>query len=234
MDRKIALYAAIANRYNTNAAFEGTSGHDSVHPQPPVGWSNANLLTQYIRFAQEVPAYYTRCNVWMGLDYMPGGNTAMETIIAACYANRCGVAQIDTWVNTSGNPNDDSSTDAQRVIIGMTWNGTLWVSGGTDYRGLINVRAIGAAPGWGGKEGPHTAQQTRDKWFSQGANHGIWRIKNFSWSQYATTELFWDNTQTYAVEPRYTPDERTYVRDSGPTNPTVTGCPTRYGGTCNL
>jgi hypothetical protein len=152
----------------------------------------------------------------------------METLVAACYANRCGVGGPDCANNSA-----DDSTDLTRVTRGLRWSGTAWVSGGIDYRGLLSIAVDAQGPEMGGKDGSHSmATLSTIGVGTHGNTHFPVLRKTANWSE-TIAETFWRNSSWDGVGTTpTTPEIESWLTNNSAASPTVQTCPAHYGGAC--
>jgi chitodextrinase len=229
MDRLIALAQAIASRYDTDSKFEGIifQGESSLPEATLQGdYSESSWLTQYQRMVQAGPAAFAHTNFWMGLNFGFSNLNSFATILATMNQNRCGMTAPDVYISSS-----DNTANADRALRGLQWNGTAWVAGGTDYRGLINVAHDWQGPELGGKENP-AAGTSMSTLYAQAFNthkdnHSFILYKNFQIAPNPPTDIYWDNTKSYAVSPVVgSQDIKTFI--SSGSSPTRTAAPSGY------
>jgi hypothetical protein len=230
IDRVIAIANAMGDAFNGTATVEACIiGLDTAMPNPkPPGWSSANHLAQLQRIPPAIISHYPNLNVFMGVDFMPGSNA--DALIPVMGANRVGLFAIDVMTgNTIGN------SDGMRAFRGLhAADGT---PGLTDWRGIVPFIAQVSNADMGGKEVSTdnfwSMQEFRDQARTIGVTHLSAINKLSPITSFAWRELYMDNTGGQVVAPFFTPDVRTWVRDSGPTNPMNTTCPTNYQS-CNV
>jgi hypothetical protein len=101
MDRLIALYQALAARYDGDPYVEGISteetsiGFNTKAPAPNT-YSAGALLTQFSRLATSARAAWKHSEVFLTTNYL-GSDTQMEQLIQTAEANQVVLGGPDTW-----------------------------------------------------------------------------------------------------------------------------------------
>ena len=165
MDRYIALYRALGNRYDDEPLLEGFRTAETVltlryKSTWPAGYSPETLLQQYIRFAQTARDTMPRTTVFLGTNYV-GTDSQMGRLIQALRDNQMGAGGPGVLPN--------KLTEGQRVWTGVT---------GADYRGGLPIGTAVEANSLGGSKGDYTPRQIADHAYrTLGVTHLFW-IRN--------------------------------------------------------
>jgi hypothetical protein len=120
MDRYIALFVAMAKRYDDNPWFEmaGTGETARALDPRPADYSEAGYVTQWSRWAEATRAAWPNTNLWLGANFMARGGKPenLEAIIAACYQQRIAVGGPDIRLN------GDNPTLGVKITNGLIGN----------------------------------------------------------------------------------------------------------------
>lgn len=227
MNRLLAAWSWIGATYDSEPLFEGIviiAESAISEGTTQSDWSESGYLTQYLRAVAEVPTYFPTTNVWAGLNFGFGTNTNYTTITTAMRANRCGMRGPDCYVSQGG------ITKGDYAVKGYVWNGSGWVSGGTDSRGVINIAYDVQGPELGGKENPSSGTNITTLYNQAFAtlkcSHLFWLYKNWTIGPTPPDDIYWDNTQSYATNPLAgSQDIKTFLSGS---HPLVTTAPSFY------
>lgn len=234
MDRVIAFGAAFGARYDNDPRVEGlVMLPESSLPQGSTqgDYTDSGYLAQLLRIIGSIPASFSHTNVWIGANFGIQPKTNWPAVLAAMAANRCGLSAPDIYVQSS-----DNSTDADRASRGLVWNGTSWVSGGIDYRGVIPIAHDVQSPELGGKENTGSGQ-TLAALYTQSStvnkdNHVCFLYKDYEITPTPPNDIYWDSTKSYATNPvSGSQDIKTFI--SGGASPTVSTLPSIYSTTSN-
>jgi hypothetical protein len=163
MDREIALYRALARRFDGEPYLEGVASEETTPgfgKNRPPDFSNDLLDQQLRRWMAANRAAWPRTNLFVYTNFLQG---KLQGIIAQCAIDGCGVGGPDVLPGGDG-------TEGDRVLTGR--------SGGVDYRGRVPVAYGVQTPALGGKEGTFTPQQLFDHAYGTlHANYIFW-IRN--------------------------------------------------------
>lgn len=125
MDRKIALYTALIDRYDDDDRLEMLVTGETANGALGVGYDVSAHATQYIRFAQAIGAIAgRRTPVKISTNYL--GNTAlMQSLIDGCTEEQIVTGGPDTM------PRSERQFDDNEIYLGLAG------SPASDYRGLV-------------------------------------------------------------------------------------------------
>lgn len=222
MDRWIALHEAIAAEFADDSVLEGLhTSETSFDYSGASGYSFSAERTQLQRFWAALKDAFPNCNVWANINYINGGEANTETMVADVYAAGIGIGGPDTFGATATDNYGIASglTWGQLAYIGKTWNGSAWVDGGTDYRGLMPAAFQVQEP-----------EMLGYQFTNIGAPFTIADI-------YETSNDVLENNHTCWA---YTSSDPTYATDtllpalSSSSYTTVSGCPAVYDGACSV
>jgi hypothetical protein len=161
MDRQIALYRALARRFDAEPYFEGIAGEEttlSFGKNRPEGFSNDDLATQLARWIDASQAAWPHTNLFVYTNFLSG---KLQSLIAKCAASGCGVGGPDVL------PPPDDGTEGDRVLTGK--------AGGVDYRGRMPIAYAVQTPQLGGRKGTFTPTQLFDHAYNTlHANYIFW------------------------------------------------------------
>jgi len=92
------------------------------------------------------------------------------------------------------------TTWAYQVFIGNTWNGSAWVSGGTDYRNKASYNAQVQDPEMGGKAGNFLPSEFFAEALAILISYLVVFDKNYAWplstgNKLPNEQTYWDSTQ---------------------------------------
>lgn len=153
MDSYIAMVTAYAAAFDNEPFFEGLYLIRETAPgwggtTPPPDFSDAAYQTQLRRLALAAKTAWTKTNVIMPTNFMPGGQSEMDSHIAYLASIGVGIGGPDVL------PPPHSGTWAYKTLTGA--------SGGHDYRGEIPVQYSIEASELGGSIGSWTPAQLYD------------------------------------------------------------------------
>jgi hypothetical protein len=143
MDRLIALYKAVGNRYNGDNYFEGIASEETTLSLAtfPAGYSHAKLKDQYRRLVNNVKPTMPETNLFLYTNWI-GSSDLMSSLIQDL---------VFPAVAAGGsNIVPSSMTLGQKV-----WTGQY----GADYRGMLALGSSVEAGELGGNLGDFTPQQ---------------------------------------------------------------------------
>jgi hypothetical protein len=211
MDRLIALYQALAVRYDSDPYVEGIStsetsiGFSTDYPAPAT-YSPDALLTQLERFVAATRAAWPHSNVFVETNYL-GSNSQMESFIKYCMVNQSTVGGPDTW-NRAYVTTGKRALQSDAVVTGTKGSGT-------DYRGIIAIKSEVEATELGGYIATFTPAEVYDVAFNiMHANFIVWDRNDY----YGGPEQQW----TTGILP--------FIRSVG--GKTYTNCPSSFTSSC--
>jgi len=146
MDRLIALYQALAARYDSDPTVEGIGtsetaiGFSKEHPAPST-YSNGALVMQLERFLLAARAAWGHSNVFVETNYL-GSDAQMEDFIRHCMTSRIVVGGPDTW-NRTYLAAGTRALQSDAIVTGARGSGT-------DYRGVVAIKSEVEATELGG------------------------------------------------------------------------------------
>ncbi len=151
MDREIALFTALAARFDAEPYFEGITTEETIIPfgtDVPVGYSHGALVSQLKRLMEESRKAWTQTNVFIFSNYLAGKSDPqyMIDIVSHAFTTQCGVGGPDLFSVPKHDP-----TQGMRAILGLI--------GGVDYRGKTPIAFAVQSPELCGKEGCHTPEE---------------------------------------------------------------------------
>jgi hypothetical protein len=211
MDRWIALFRALAVRFDSDPYVEAVSGQETTPGfvgQVPPDYSREKLATEFKRWISEVVPAFPRTNVLVYTNSLGG---QVSSIIEHCFRKRCAVGGLDTMPTPDYSPTSSGPTEGQRIIMGA--------DGSPGYVGKMPIMFMISAPSLVGKEGPNTPEA----------------LYRYSMERLGVTHLFWARvgsekdtaSQKYSWEDGVLPLIRA---NKGGTN---MDCPTNLQGRCN-
>ncbi len=211
MDRLIALYKALADRYDGNPYVEGISGSETSigfdSTNRPSTFSPGAYLTQLKRYISAARSNWKHSQVFVDSNYL-GSDAQMEELIKYAQANMAAVGGPDTLVRAwviSGKRALQSDT----IVRGERGSGT-------DYRGVIALKSEVQDSEIGGRLASFTATEMYDTAY------------NIMHSNY----IFWDrNNYTGGTEQRWDTGILPLIRSVD--GKTYTQCPTSFQGRCD-
>ncbi len=199
MDRLIALYRALAERYDDDSYVEGIASEEttlSLGSDPrlwPSGYSSAALLNQYERLVSSATQFMTHTSLFLGTNYI-GTVDQMATLI-----QRMDEVQVAA---RGSNTVPTRLSHAQRVWTGQT---------GADYRNNLAIANAIESLELGGSHGSYTPKQLYD----------------YAYKTLYVSYLFWPrNTWSGNSSQRWSTGILPFLKTNPPTR---TGCPSSYG-----
>ena len=212
MDRLIALYKALGERYDRDPYVEGISTSEtaitfsSTYPAPS-SYTTAAVLTQFKRHLTAIRTYWPRSQIFVSTNYL-GTDGQMEELIKHSQKTHSAVGGPDVWTRAwveSGK----RALQSDEVVRGQRGSGT-------DYRGAIAIKAEVQAPELGGYIAEFTAEELYDVAY------------NINRSNY----ILWDrNDYVGGPASRWATGILPLIRKVG--GKTVTECPRSFQGRCN-
>jgi hypothetical protein len=212
MDRLIALYAALAAKYDGNPLIEGIStgetaiGFSSSYPAPST-YSNAALLTQFERHVVAARSQWKHSQVFVSTNYL-GSDSQMEDLIKTSVSSKATVGGPDVftraWVESR-----QRALQSDEVVRGEAGSGT-------DYRGNVAIKAEVQDTELGGYIATFTPTELYDVAFN--INHANY--------------IFWDRND-YAGGPvqQWATGILPLIRSVN--GKTYTACPASFANGCN-
>lgn len=205
MDRVIALYAALAARYDGHPNVEGVVlGETSPgFNASPSGYSRSTLAVQLKRQIAAVRGAWPKSNVFMYTNFLSG---ELQAIVEHAYQKQTGAGGPDVL------PPPHKGAIGDRIIMGIEPGAVR------DYRGRMPIAYEVQTPELCGKEGCFLPSVLRDYAVGKlGATHLFW-VKMGTQKDTATAKYSWQ----YGIVPA--------IRaTNGKIN---TACPANYGGRC--
>jgi hypothetical protein len=125
MDSYMALFAAMAARYDNDDRVAGIKTAETSFVNPGGDFTAAGLRTQFVRLAEYLPTIFTRTPVSVEANYLTT-QTDIQTLMQACVDAGAGMGGPDMFpVEFSG------STDnwGQRALRGERYISSAWVPG---------------------------------------------------------------------------------------------------------
>jgi hypothetical protein len=160
MDREIALYRALARRFDAEPYVEGIGGEEttmSFGKNPPPGYSHGQLGAQLSRWIEANRDAWPHTNLFVYTNFLAG---QLKGLIAQCASRGCGVGGPDVLLTGDG-------TEGDRILTGR--------SGGVDYRGRMPVAYAVQTAELGGRVGTFTPEQLFEHAYSTlRANYIFW------------------------------------------------------------
>lgn len=224
-DRFIALFEAILGRYNSHPLLEAVEASEtSVSDFGEISdFDYQDYLDEQLRCNEAMVAAGPNTLIFGMMNYADS-QSQLATFMADNAAARVGFAYPDTFpqVTGIGGSPPQNLQWSERIAKGQVWNGSSWVSGGTEYRGVVPIHAHTADPELGGKEGSWTPAQFYDQVFGDmRATHWSFSRKDYTISgepDPAYEDIYWNT----GSQPRI----RDWISASGPSSPLVTTFPT--------
>lgn len=227
MDRLIALYQALAARYDTNPYFEGIATAETSIGTTSPDWSSTAWLTQAKRLVVAAEAAWTHTNVFVGYNGGFNGDAAKIEFMQHLVAHRMVLSNPDMDVSSFLLGNGGGA--ALRIYVGTT--------GGVDYRGQIAAGLECESPNLGGSHtptaadlDPATTMQTIYGPFGQTLLHQsyyFWERKTFGYTAFGTdNDVFWDTAPSPYTNNH--PTIKEFLAQSEATIPVVTTPPSNY------
>jgi hypothetical protein len=164
MDRLIALYQALARRYDSRPNFEGIIFTETATSGVEEGYSAAAWIAQLNRAVAAMKVAWTRTNVVVFNNFIQGATEAqLSALYESLRANRAGTGAPDVLP-------PPHSLRGEMIFRGET--------GGRDLRGAMPSMFAVQTPELGGKEGTFTPKQLYDHCVGTNAcSHMFW-IRN--------------------------------------------------------
>lgn len=176
MDRLIALYKALGDRYDADPYVEGTSTSEtaitfsSTYPAP-ASYTQTALLTQFKRLTTAIRQYWPHSQNFLSTNYL-GTDAQMEDLIKHAQKTFTAVGGPDVWTRAwveSGK----RALQSDLVVRGERGSGT-------DYRGVIALKAEVQTPELGGYIAEFTAEELYDTAYNiNRANYIFWDRNDF-------------------------------------------------------
>jgi hypothetical protein len=164
MDRLIALYRAMAERYDTKPYFEAIVFTETATSGVADGYTATAWVAQLKRALVAMNSAWSSTNVVIFNNFIQGAtDSQLADIFASLHSNRAGTGAPDV-LPPPHTPNGEAIYRGE--------------SGGTDYRGKIPAMFAVQTPELGGKEGTYTPKQLYDHCVGTNAcSHMFW-IRN--------------------------------------------------------
>jgi hypothetical protein len=203
MDRVIALYRALAKRFNREPYFEGiTTAETSLSinlETPPPGYSREALAGQFKRLMTESRKAWPNTNVFFFTNYLVG---ELEGLISHAHETRIGVGGPDVTPR--------APSYGARIIMG--------IDGGVRYVGKLPIAFAVQSPELCGKEGCNLPRDLYAHAVNDlGANYIFWL--RFGTNKDTPTEKYsWREGMLPVIR-----------ASGGKTNP---ACPGNFRGAC--
>jgi len=175
MDRYIALYQALGNRYDSNPNVEMVvEGETAIDIKSGVdGFSNSSYEAQLKRFYVAARAAWPHTQVRLTANYLTP-DSLMKDLYAQCVQLNCAIGGPDVI--------PDRTIQANQIFSG--------VIGGIDYRGVLPWIAEIQWPELGGKYGTFTAEQLyTDAMTNMQASYYVWYQKGGPAQPWSTAVL---------------------------------------------
>ncbi len=209
MDRLIALYKALADRYDSDPNVEGISGSETSigFSDPPATFSNGAYLEQLKRHILAARANWKHSLVFIDSNYL-GNDAQMEDLIKSAMASREAIGGPDTlsreWVLDG-----TRAIQSDEVMRGERGSGT-------DYRGMIAIKSEVQDSELGAVIATFTPTQMYDTAYN--INHANY--------------IFWDrNTYAGGPEQQWATGILPLIRSVN--GKTYTACPTSFANSCD-
>lgn len=244
VDRLLAFFNALGARYDSHAKFEG------IMLVPDVSVLSGTIPPDYLgadihhdqvnRLIENAQVAFPTSNVWIGLSGLQPLARYYSTVngrpglVPHCVANRVGIGGSDiagAGMTTPLSTPPAGVSNAMRATLGYIYNGSQWVTGGTNFQAGVSMAPDIEGHELGGKENGFSCQAI----YAHGhdtlqVSHYWWQRKDFAYAQYPVADTFWNNTASYANAPAYTgakntPDIWRFIEELHPVNTTP---PTSY------
>jgi hypothetical protein len=212
MDRLIALYAALAAKYDGNPSVEGISmsetsiGFSTAYPAPAT-FSNGALLTQFKRHVIASRSQWRHSQVFVSTNYL-GSDAQMEDLIKTSVTSKATVGGPDVftraWVESG-----KRALQSDVIVRGEAGSDT-------DYRGNVAIKAEVQDTELGGYIATFTPAELYDVAFN--INHANY--------------IFWDRND-YAGGPAQQWSTGILPFIQSVNGKTYTQCPASFGNSCN-
>jgi hypothetical protein len=181
MDRWIALFRAIAARFDNEPYFEAVTGNETtpgMQGKLPPDFSKEKLATEIKRWISEVVPAFPRTNVVVYMNFLSG---ELADVMEYCYHHRCAAGDVDTVPLREYSPTSQGPTEGQRVIMGL--------DGGPSYAGRMPVMLMASSASLTGREGPNSPDA----------------IYKYAMERLGVTHMFWvrQPTETDTASQKY-------------------------------
>lgn len=212
MDRLILLYKALGARYDADPYVEGTSTSEtaitfsSTYPAPS-SYTQTAVLTQFKRLLTGIRQYWPRSQIFLSTNYL-GTDAQMEDLIKHSQKTFTAVGGPDVW-SRAWVESGKRALQSDLVVRGERGSGT-------DYRGVIAIKAEVQAPELGGYIAEFTAEELYDTAY------------NINRANY----IFWDRND-YVGGPLSRWDTGILPLIRKVNGKTVTTCPSSFQGRCS-
>jgi hypothetical protein len=211
MDRLIALYTALGQKYDSDPNVEGISteetaiGFSATHPAPDT-FSNGAVLTQFIRLGSAARTAWAHSNVFITSNYL-GSDAQMETLIKAAADNQYVIGGPDTW-GRAFITNGTRTLQSDAIVRGVKGSDT-------DYRSVIGIKNEVEDTEIGGYIGAFAPADLYD----------------VAYNTMRANYMLWDRND-YAGGPieRWATGILPFIHSIN--GKTVTDCPSSYSGAC--
>src|SRR5579871_832075 len=139
------LIEGVQDRSEDSISFAG-SGWANI----PQDYTSVSYNSGFDGLVTAVPTYFTTTAyapfISFGVYPLDAGHTEQGDVassVANCSASRGKLSNSDTQADPTivSSPATSSLSWGQKIYIGFTWNGSSWVTGGTDYRGTMAFMA---------------------------------------------------------------------------------------------
>lgn len=136
-DRVIAVIEAYGNAFNGHALVEMFQCHETSMAPGPYE-TKAGMAAQYMRWNAAMRAAWPNTITLAHVNFT-NSQSYESTFMADCHAYGMAIGGPDVYPQSNGlhGAPIKARTWADEVYIGNVWNGSAWVSGGTDYRGVL-------------------------------------------------------------------------------------------------
>ncbi len=228
-DRLIALVEALGEEYNSNPWVEAIElSETSVSDFGEISdFDYQEYMDEQLRANLALRAAWPNTLVF-GMANYSDSQSQLAAFMADNAEAGIGFAYPDTFPQVTGIGGSPPQNPqwSERIAKGLVWNGSAWVSGGTEYRGVVPIHAHTADPELGGKEGSWTPAQFYDHVYGDSeATH--WSISRKDYTiggepNPAYTDVYW-NTGT-------NPRIRDWIEDDAPSEPWNETFPTLFYG----
>ncbi len=204
MDRLIALYRALADRFNDDPYFEGITSEETTlgidSEAPPPDYSRAALAAQLKRMMIAVRSAWPNTNIFIYTNYLVG---ELEGIISYAHEKQCGVGGPDVT------PRAPSA--GARIIMGR--------DGGVRYVGKMPIAFAVQSPELCGKEGCNLPRDIYNHAVNDlGVNYLFW-LRFGTAKDTATEKYSWNDGMLPVIR-----------ANNGKTN---AACPSSFKGACD-
>jgi len=196
----LAMIGALSAALDSRPLCMGFRGEESdigfsTDQYAAAGFNEVDYLNQMLRQNTYLTTVFPHCMKFIGLNFM-GKQSQLETLAKDTFSKTAsGLAAMGSDLIPG-----KRTTWAYQVFIGNTWNGSAWVSGGTDYRNKASYNAQVQDPEMGGKAGNFLPSEFFAEALAILISYLVVFDKNYAWplstgNKLPNEQTYWDSTQ---------------------------------------